>query len=351
VAGLFQLERGQRLLREAAGLASGYEDRHPILSLIGPTSALFYTPPDNERAMTGLAALFDHSDAWVRAVARIMYGHSEVNLGHHDRDSERHFAAALAEFRALGDRWGTATTLAGLAHMTSTDGDHARAAAYFEEALAALIPLGAAEDVPEIQARYGYELWMLGESAKAFATLDEARRAAERVGTDEGRAAVAYHHGEILRAMGELARARAELTEARSVASGYTSAPQWVAIITASLGQIDVAEGDFPAARARLDDALELAVDSRDAPVVGQVLTGYADLALHSGAPESAARLLGAAFAVRGGPDRSTVDARRVEQTARERLGEERFAEAFELGRSTTTATEVREVVRVILGA
>ena len=351
VAGLFQLERGQRLLREAAELAGGYEDRHPVLSLIGPIAALFAAPAENERAMAGLSRLFDHPDAWVRGVARIMYGHSEVNLGQHDRESERHFTAALAEFRALGDRWGTATTLGALAHMTSTDGDHGRAAAYFEQALAELVPLGAAEDIPEMQARYAYELWMLGESETAFATLDEARRTAERVGTDEGRAAVLYHHGEIMRAMGERARARAELTQAQSVAAGYTSAPQWIAIITSSLGQIDMAEGDLSGARTRLDTALELAVDSRDAPVVGHVLTAYADLALHSGEAERAARLLGAAFMVRGGPDRSTVDARRVEQAARERLGEERFAEAFEVGRTTTTAAEVRDTVRVILDA
>jgi len=353
VAGLFQLERGQQLLREGAELARGYEERHPILSLIGPIAELFSFSGtlENERAMAGLAALFTNADPWVRGVAQVLYGHSEVNIGHYDRDSEKHFAAALVEFRALGDRWGTATTLAGLAHMTSTDGDHRRAAGYFEQALAELLPLGAAEDVPEMQARYAYELWMLGEPEKAFATLDEARRAAERVGTDEGRAAVAYHHGEILRSMGEFARARAELVQAEAVASGYSSAPQWVALITAGLGQIDAAEGAFDAARARHDAALELAVTSRDMPVVGQVLTAYADLALHIGAPESAAKLLGAAFKVRGGPDRSTMDGRRVEETARERLGEERFAEAFELGRATTTAAEVRDAVRLILDA
>lgn len=81
------------------------------------------------------------------------------------------------------------------------------------------------------------------------------------------------------------------------------------------------------------------------------MVTAYADLALHSGAAESAGRLLGAAFAVRAGPDRSTVDAGRVERTARERLGEERFAETFEAGRSSATGADVRDVVRFILDA
>ncbi|BCB87446.1 BTAD domain-containing putative transcriptional regulator [Phytohabitans suffuscus] len=351
VAGLFQLEPGQRMLREAAELARGLEGRHPVLALIGPVSDLFYDPPANERAMDGLARLFVHPDPWVRGVARVMYGHAEVNLGRGDRDSEVHFEAALAEFRALGDRWGVSTTLAGLAHMTSADGDHARAAAYFKAALDEMAPLGAAEDVPEMQARYAYELWMLGESERAFATLDEARRSAERVGTDEGRAAVAYHHGEILRAMGELTRARAELAQAHSVAGAYTSAPQWAALITAAIAQIDAAEGDLVTARARNDEALELAITSHDMPVVGLVLMAYADLALHSGEPEMAACFVGAAYAARGGPDRSTVDARRVEDAARERLGEERFAEAFERGRATVATTRLRDAVQLILGA
>ena len=351
VAGLFELERGRRLLREGADLARGYEERHPVLSLIGPISDLFCNPPAEDRAMPGLARLFDHPDPWVRGVARVMYGHSELNLGQRDRDSEQHFTAALAEFRSLGDRWGAATTLAGLAHMTSTDGDHARAAAYFEQSLAELVPLGAAEDIPEMQARYAYELWMLGEPERAFATLEEARRTADRIGTDEGRAAVAYHHGEILRAMGDFERARTELAEAEAVAARYNSAYQWVALIKAALVQIDAAEGDFDSARARLDAALDLAVGSRDMPVVGLVLMAYADVALHSGEPEQAARFIGAAYAVRGGPDRSTADARRIEGAARERLGDERFAEAFELGQSGTTAADVPEAVRVIRGA
>ncbi|MDQ7909807.1 BTAD domain-containing putative transcriptional regulator [Phytohabitans sp. ZYX-F-186] len=351
VAGLFQLERGQELLREAAELARGYEDRHPILALIRPICDLIAGPPADKQALPALAGLFTHTDPWIRGVARLMYGHSEVNSGHSDRHSEEHFTAALAEFRALGDRWGTATTLGGLAHMTTTEGDHARAAAYFEQALEEMLPLGAAEDVPEMQARYAYELWMLGETERAFATLDEARRAAERVGTDEGRAAVAYHHGEILRAMGEFTSARAELARAEAVANGFGSAQQWVALIGAAIGQIDAAEGDLAAARARHDAALELATSSRDMPVVGLVVMAYADLALHSGEPEKVAAFLGAAHGVRGGPDRSTMDTRRLEAAARERLGEERFTEAFERGRTTAKAVDVREAVRVILAA
>ena len=57
-----------------------------------------------------------------------------------------------------------------------------------------------------------------------------------------------------------------------------------------------------------------------------------ADLALRCGQYEQAARLLAASAGVRGLPDRSHPDVARIEQTARHRLGEARFAEATQEG-------------------
>ncbi|GAA4675928.1 BTAD domain-containing putative transcriptional regulator [Phytohabitans rumicis] len=350
VAGLFQLERGQELLRRAAELAVGRESRHPVLAIIGPVSDLFQSPPNIDAALSGLASCFTHPSGWVRGVARMSYGHAEANAGRAGLVSAENFGAALAEFREVGDRWGISTTLSGLAELTARRGDHDQSAAHFEEALANLLPLGAAEDVPELQSRYAYELWMVGDRERAVAVLDEARRTAERVGTDEGRASVAYHHGEVLRAMGELREARAELAVADKVISTFNSSPQWAALIYTAIGHIDMAEGDLAAARARLDRALDLAVSSRDAPAIGQVVVGWADLALHGGQTAAAARLLGVASALRGGPDHTRRDADRIEAAARERLGDERFAEAF-TDRPAVTDDTVREIVAVTLDA
>ncbi|MFD0747974.1 BTAD domain-containing putative transcriptional regulator [Phytohabitans flavus] len=49
VAGLYQLERGQSLLREAADLARGYEDRHPVLAVVGPMADLLASPRPTRR--------------------------------------------------------------------------------------------------------------------------------------------------------------------------------------------------------------------------------------------------------------------------------------------------------------
>jgi hypothetical protein len=62
------------------------------------------------------------------------------------------------------------------------------------------------------------------------------------------------------------------------------------------------------------------------------VLVGVADLALRRGEPEQAAQLLGASTGVRGLQDRSHPDVARIEQSARDSLGETRFAEAVLAG-------------------
>jgi hypothetical protein len=88
------------------------------------------------------------------------------------------------------------------------------------------------------------------------------------------------------------------------------------------------------AALTRHHEALRTAVFVHDAPIMGQALVGFADLAVRTGDAERAATLLGAAVAVRGTEDRSLVDPPRVERAAREALGDERFDAAFARGRA-----------------
>ena len=79
--------------------------------------------------------------------------------------------------------------------------------------------------------------------------------------------------------------------------------------------------------------------------MIAQVLVGVADLALRRDQYEQAARLLAASADVRGLPDRSHPDVARIEQAARRRLGEARFAEATQEG----TQTSWSELVEVTL--
>jgi hypothetical protein len=90
--------------------------------------------------------------------------------------------------------------------------------------------------------------------------------------------------------------------------------------------------GSLGEARGHRVAAFQAASEAGHAPGIARALVGIADLALRGERYEQAARLLAASATVRGLPDRSQPDVARIEQAARRRLGEARFAEATQEG-------------------
>ncbi|NBH06489.1 AfsR/SARP family transcriptional regulator, partial [Amycolatopsis sp. SID8362] len=78
--------------------------RHPYLFLLWA-----FSPRPKAKEGERLAALIG-PDPWSRAFARIGDGLG-AQYGGRIADAEAHFAAALAGFRELGDRWGAASAL------------------------------------------------------------------------------------------------------------------------------------------------------------------------------------------------------------------------------------------------
>jgi hypothetical protein len=97
-------------------------------------------------------------------------------------------------------------------------------------------------------------------------------------------------------------------------------------------GQVDLAAGDPRGALHWCGRAFEVALSSRDRPVIAHVVELLAAVALHGGDAERAAFLLGSAEAVRGMPDEADIDARRVRAAARDALGDRGFAQAYRRG-------------------
>jgi hypothetical protein len=118
-----------------------------------------------------------------------------------------------------------------------------------------------------------------------------------------------------------------------------TVAPQFCAGIESSRGYLATATGDLVEAVARHGEALELALQSNDAPVVAQVLVGIADLARRRGEPHLAALCLGASEGLRGVKDLSVLDYARVDREVRADLPGEDFAAAYAKGLATTMDT------------
>ena len=88
-------------------------------------------------------------DPWVRALARLHLGKMRIMLGQDGRDADAYLETALAEFRALGERWGISFALTELADRVATRGEFAGACEYYEQAIAVVTEVGAIEDHPD----------------------------------------------------------------------------------------------------------------------------------------------------------------------------------------------------------
>ncbi|MBB4963430.1 BTAD domain-containing putative transcriptional regulator [Saccharothrix violaceirubra] len=300
--------------------------RHPALRFIEALERLVRTP---DAALVAFEPLLDDEDPWVRALARLHLGKMRVVLGQGGPDVDAYLETALAEFRALGERFGTGFALTELADRTATRGGFARACELYDQAIAVVTEVGAAEDVIRMRSRQAQLHRLLGDEDAAAAALAEAQRCADRVTWPDALAELAFVKAELAHWDGDAREARHQLGVAKSLLADLADGPHYRVVTHDLLGYL---ADDPEEARAHRTQACRAAAEAGHAPVIARVVVGVADLALRDGRYEQAARLLGASDAVRGLSDRSDPDATRIGQAVRDGLGEPLFAEAVEAG-------------------
>ncbi|MFI6050850.1 BTAD domain-containing putative transcriptional regulator [Streptomyces violascens] len=128
------------------------------------------------------------ADPWSQALARAGSGHLHLFHGRVE-EATRDLSAALAAFRSLGERWGTATTLAGLAGVSGALGETGSALACADEALALFEELGCWEDVADLLRERAELLRAAGRLSAARGDFERALVAARRAGTPAALAA------------------------------------------------------------------------------------------------------------------------------------------------------------------
>jgi predicted ATPase/DNA-binding SARP family transcriptional activator len=303
----------------------------PRLAFAEPLERMLQAPAD---FLPAWEALLDHEDPWVRALTRMQLGKMRIVLGQGGPQAEEYLVMALAEFRALGERFGISITLTELADRTAVRGELAAAGQHYEQAIAAVTEIGSADDVIGLRSRQAKLYWMLGDEDACAAAIAEAERTAERVTWPDALADLALSKAELARWGGDAARARRQLDIATDMLGGDAAGQaNFRAVRHDQLGYLCDDLGEASAHRAA---ACEAAAESGHAPLIAQVLVGVADLALRRDEYEQAARLLAASASVRGLPDLSRPDDTRIEQAARRRLGDTRFAEAALEGTQTS---------------
>ena len=251
---------------------------------------------------------------------------------------------ALAEFRALGERFGISFALTELADRIAMRGEFAGACEHYEQAIAVVTEVGAIEDVIRLRTRQAQLYWLHGDRDASAAAIAEAERCAEGVTWPDALVELALAKAELARWGGDAEEARHQLGVATTLLGDDAEQANIRAVIHDLLGYL---ADDLREARTHRVAAWQAASEAGHAPLIAQVLVGVADLALRRDQYEQAARLLAASVGVRGLPDRSHPDAARIERDARRHLGEARFAEVTREG----TQTSWSQLVEVTLAS
>ena len=121
----------------------------------------------------------EYPHPWISAVARVLRGQVELNVGRCEA-AEADILAAERVLAEVGERWGTAVTLSSLATLAGWRGEYAAAVGYDERAPVLLTELGSAEDEVQARLNLAHQLWLAGGSERGRSRAELARRCATR---------------------------------------------------------------------------------------------------------------------------------------------------------------------------
>ncbi|MFD0202379.1 ATP-binding protein [Saccharothrix carnea] len=272
------------------------------------------------------------SDPWSRALGRLGAGMGLLYSGRVREAWEEH-AAALAGFRAVGERWGMALALSQLAELARAGGDVVVAVGFLDEALALSRSFGATEHTASLLCRRSEWACRSGDLEGAAADVEEAAVLARSQGAVEVLAQAWLGAAEVARRRGDLEGARRWCAEALRVCPRGWFGPEEVrALVLVAAGRVELACGDRAAAVRAWGAAAGAAREWGNQVVFARVVEACAGLAVAEGDGRRAALLAGAARGLRGEVAVVDPEVVAVEAAAREMVGGRVFAEVSARG-------------------
>ncbi|MCW2140910.1 AfsR/SARP family transcriptional regulator [Actinoplanes cyaneus] len=331
-------ETAQQRQDRMRALADRLMSHAELPGLVGALSAVvLFMAEEGEAAQARMNQLVDGPDTWVAALAQLFRAQVAENNG--DVDQVRvDVTAALAGFRAAGDRWGQATVLPLRALLRQYEGDLDGALADLTAAKSLAGEFGSLDlgDEVFIDLRRADLHLRRGEPDDAMVALAGARARAQRSTAPEMmllidglEAGMMVTLGRLDRAEELVARAEAELPVDEA---GFMNGDHGTAIIEGVRATLALRQGDRVRAERALIRAYEAAQETRDMPILSLVAVGAAGLADLTGRPREAAQLLGAAARLRGAHDPTDLQVAELTRRNRAVLGEDGFAEAYAAG-------------------
>ncbi|MFE2757552.1 BTAD domain-containing putative transcriptional regulator [Actinosynnema sp. NPDC059335] len=283
-----------------------------------------------------LAVFEDHGDRWGEAAAHGTL--TRYALARSDLDAmARHGEVGMALFTEVGDRWGQLHVTFGLGTHAEVVGDYERAAELHRDGLRIAEELGLSTEVSDKLSSLGRIALLTGDHEQA----DELHECARAQAVAQGYT-IGEEFAELGLALG--ARRQGRFDEAEALLRKWLVHDQRleshiaVALIIAELGFIAELRGDAEAACALHREGLATARKAGDPRAVALAFEGLSGSHALCGDHEQAARLLGAAAALReraGAPlpagERGDVD--RITTAIRAALGDDAFTASFERGR------------------
>jgi predicted ATPase/transcriptional regulator with XRE-family HTH domain len=307
------------------------------LRLAAAMSSFWDAEGQRREGLSWLSRLLEAGEAVepaVRAEALNAAGSIASHLGHGEQAVAGQ-RESLRLWRELGDRLGMAEAMRGLGMTLGDLGSHGEAVSLLEESVALLRQVGDRWSLAMALTNLGVCTARGGDRRRATALYEEALMLHRGLDNALGMALCLVNLGHQARIAGFLHLAQTRLEEA--VAAGRRlEAPFHLAAALATLADVFRARGEPRAAIARYLEALALFAELGSGFGIGRCLPGLAWAAWTDGQAVRAARLYGAAEALRlatsaaGAADKFFHD--RVRAALRDQLGAEAFAAAHEAG-------------------
>lgn len=287
-------------------------------------------------------------------VAAALWNRGMALGGQDDTAARAAYEESATLFRSTGDAWGRVWMLTAVAEYSRRQGQDATVTKLLEESLTQARRLGDRSTIAQALRGLGASAYRQGNLERARQLLRESLAEQEEAGNRPMTLEVLVELGQVALAQGDLERAMEIVDEAlagsRSLGSeaGIVSSTRALRLA----GQVARAQGQIEQARALLRESLAYARD-RDVYLAVEVVESLASVLAAGGAGDIAARLWGAASAVREAqswplPPVARRDYDRDVAAARVQFGEATFAAAWAEGCAMTleqaVAYELREV-------
>jgi predicted ATPase/class 3 adenylate cyclase len=342
---LGRLEHDAENLRAAMEWALGRCEAHLAVRLSHALPALWFTGGHLEegvRWVERILACPGLDDSLDRAKALNLHGRLDQIRGDNSPAVVARFEESLALFGEAGHRPGMARALMNLGNVRSRAGAYGEARQLFEKSLEIYREIGDVFGISGALMNLGDAWWNEGDRERAAGFFEQARDHGRRSGGEVTFAFAGQYLGAMRLEAGDPNGAEAFFLECQAVFQRMGARPGQ-AWSHHSLARVAETRGDLGRARELYGQALEAHREVAYAVGMAESLVGIAGLEAAEGRFEHAARLVGAAEALRKGSmiSRSPLDraARtRVVERCVEGLGEEAFERERAMGRALPQA-------------